>query len=614
MAASAPDTRRSAPRYLEPLFQGRQRVKYWALSLCAALASLYFWTWWLHPEHILGPGRFIMVSLVLGWLNFLVLYFFVFFLKSKRPVAHDEELTGARVAMIVTKTPSEPFALLQETLEAMLAQELPEGIGPHDTWLADEAPEPATIAWCRARGVRISTRRGLAEYHRAEWPRRTRCKEGNLAFFYDRYGYGRYDFVAQLDADHVPQPGYLYEMLKPFADPAVGYVSAPSICCRNAPGSWAARTRLYTEAMFHGVFQAGYSDNWAPMCIGSHYAVRTRALREAGGLGPELAEDHSTSLLLNAAGWRGVHAIDAIAFGAGPDSISDMATQEFQWSRSLVTLLLSHTGRYLPRLPWRLKFQFLFSQLFYPVAALAHLAMFLIPVCALLFDMRFADVTYPGYIAHAAPAAAVLTWLVIEVRRDRLFRPLDAKIFGWEKILFVFLQWPWVLWGCIMAVRDKLTGTFVDFRITPKGGQTRPPLPWRFLLPYLALALISLLAVLLAGNIREASGFYLLALINAAVYATAFSVMVINHCRENGIAWRPHLPRLLPQYLAIPCLVLLTALALWTRGVQSLHALTTGLGAYQFTEVQFYVSGAGQPHGMMRFRLKEDWPPALAGQ
>ncbi len=39
------------------------------------------------------------------------------------------------------------------------------------------------------------------------------------------------------------------------------------------------------------------------MCIGSHYCVRTCALRDLGGLGPEIAEDHSTSLLMNAGGW-----------------------------------------------------------------------------------------------------------------------------------------------------------------------------------------------------------------------------------------------------------------------------------------------------------------------
>ncbi|MGO7755756.1 N-acetylglucosaminyltransferase, partial [Rhizobium ruizarguesonis] len=80
----------------------------------------------------------------------------------------------------------------------------------------------------------------------------TRCKEGNLAYFYYHFCYARYDFVAQFDADHVPTPTYLLEVLRPFADPGIGYVSAPSICDENAGASWAARGRLYAEASLHG--------------------------------------------------------------------------------------------------------------------------------------------------------------------------------------------------------------------------------------------------------------------------------------------------------------------------------------------------------------------------
>src|SRR5207237_789745 len=136
---------------------------------------------------------------------------------------------------------------------------------------------------------------------------------GNLAYFYDTVGYEKYDIVVQLDADHQPGPGYLTEMVRPFTDPQVGYVSAPSICDANASLSWAARARLYAESTMHGALQAGYNSGRSPLCIGSHYAVRTSALQQIGGIGPELAEDHSTTFLMQAHGWKGVHAFDAIA-------------------------------------------------------------------------------------------------------------------------------------------------------------------------------------------------------------------------------------------------------------------------------------------------------------
>ena len=194
-------------------------------------------------------------------------------------------------------------------------------------------------------GVFVSTRKGRADYHRTTWPRRTRCKEGNLAFFYDHYGYERYDFVVQLDADHVPEPDYLARCCARSPIRRSAMSPRPASATAMPRESWSARGRLYAEASMHGSLQAGYNGGLAPLCIGSHYAVRTAALKEIGGLGPELAEDHSTTLMMNAYGWRGVHALDAIAHGDGPRTFADLVTQEFQWSRSLVTILLQYSPK-----------------------------------------------------------------------------------------------------------------------------------------------------------------------------------------------------------------------------------------------------------------------------
>ena len=161
----------------------------------------FLWTWWLQPEHNIGTTRFVAVSVILGWITLMPLYFLAIFIPAKVPSKRVRLPEGNRVAMVVTKAPSEPFSVVAKTLKAMLAQTM-----PHDTWLADEDPTPETRAWCDAHGVKISTRKGREDYHRTTWSRRIRCKEGNLAFFYDHYGYDNYDFVSQLDADYVPDP------------------------------------------------------------------------------------------------------------------------------------------------------------------------------------------------------------------------------------------------------------------------------------------------------------------------------------------------------------------------------------------------------------------------
>ncbi len=604
IAASAADGLGRAAGLLRPLFSPRQRSVYMFLILAWAACVLFFWQWWLRPEHNIGTLRYAVVTSGMVWMFFLQFYFLSMFIRARRPGGDPPEPGSCRVAMVVTKAPSEPFDVVRKTLEAMLAQDY-----PHDTWLADEDPDAQTEAWCAEHGVQISTRRGREDYHRPTWPRRTRCKEGNLAYFYDHYGYDGYDFVSQLDADHVPKPTYLSEMLKPFADPSVGYASAPSICSSNAGSSWAARSRLYEESLFHGALQTGYSGGWAPMCIGSHYAVRTSALQQIGGLGPDLAEDHSTSMIMNANGWRGVHAVDAIAHGAGPANFADMIIQEFQWSRSLMTILLQHTPRYIAGLPLRLKFQFVFCQLWYGLFSLFMAMMFLLPISALCFGVRFADVTYPAFLGHVIPSAVAMTWLAYRARNDGLLRPYDAKVISWERAFVIFAKWPWVLYGCAMAVLDSITGRFVDFRITPKGDGSQSLLPLRVLSPYFVLAVASLVPVIAFSDIDEARGFYLLAIFNAVAYSALLALIVIKHKQENGIRWNTDPLRLGLQTSMVATVIALSGISISLRGVDGLDALSKGAEPLVLTKTQFTVSGAGMGGGSRgtKTRLTLEW-------
>jgi cellulose synthase/poly-beta-1,6-N-acetylglucosamine synthase-like glycosyltransferase len=587
----------------EPVFQGTSRIIYAAGIAAWAAAMLYFWAWWLQPEHIIDLPYFLLLTATVGWVTIIPAYFILIFFNARRMRTDRQVALPGRIAMVVTKAPSEPFAVVRRTLLAMLDQ-----IGAEfDVWLADEDPALETIDWCTRHGIRISTRKGVSDYHQTSWPRRTRCKEGNLAYFYDHYGYERYDFVAQFDADHVPEPTYLREIIKPFQDPRIGYVSAPSICDANAETSWSARGRLYAEASLHGALQVGYNSGWAPLCIGSHYAVRTAALKQIGGLGPELAEDHSTTLLMNAGGWKGAHAVDAIAHGDGPATFADLIVQEFQWSRSLVTILLQYSRRYVPRLSPRLQFQFLFSQLWYPLFSAFMALMFALPLVGLLAGRSFVNVNYPDFVLHFLPLSMVLIGLAFFWRASKMFRPHNAKIFGWEGILFVFLRWPWSLAGSVAALRDHLTGSFVDFRITPKGQQTARRLPQRVLAPYLLLAALSVAAMASVGSRATTPGFALFAGLNAVIYATVVVLVSWRHARENRLPCLPRSSAALMTTVAIGLILIGVGREVGQNGARGVEALSHGLKIISLTEAKFAVAGAGQGGAktrIVRFRWK----------
>ncbi|HWE11597.1 MAG TPA: glycosyltransferase [Solirubrobacteraceae bacterium] len=560
-------------RHLVPGLTWGQRIRLGCLIVAWSLLSVWAWTWWLVPAHSASPATTAISTGLLAFeMLFLPLWFFFWIYRMKRPNPALEP-PQLRTAMVVTKAPSEPWELVRETLEAMLAQDYPY---PFDTWLADEKPAPETLEWCAAHAVRVSSREGVAAYHRPTWPRRTRCKEGNLAYFYDMWGYDLYDVVAQLDADHVPAPDYLRHMVVPFRDPLVGYVAAPSICDRNAAASWSARGRLWAEAVLHGPTQAGHSGGYAPSCIGSHYAVRTAALREVGGLGPELAEDFTTTLMLSSHRWQGVFAIDAEAHGDGPATFADCMTQEFQWSRSMMNVLLGINRRYRNGLSRAARIRLGFCLWWYPLFAFQMLASVLLPIVAIVTRTPFMQLSLGSFYEHFAPATLVLLAAVLWLRRLGWLRPGDARPVSWEMALFQLVRWPWALFGCLHAAAGRLAGREFSFKVTPKGTRAGvAPVPMRVVTPYLGLAAISALPSLLGLDAGAAHGYYTLATINVALYTTAAAAIIGLHVYEHPRRLRLEaLRNCLAKFAVVGLSALTTACAAISPG------LATRIGAH----------------------------------
>lgn len=403
------------------------------------------------------------------------------------PRASKPRAAPLRVAMVATKVPSEPLAMLQATLGAMLAQEA-SGVESHDVWLADESPDAETLAWCAAAGVRVSCRKGVAGYHERHWPRRARCKEGNLAYFYDTVGYANYDVVCQFDADHVADAKYLATLLPAFNDPRVGYAACPSICGANASSHWTVRGRLHLEAFMHGPLGAARSFSTFPCCIGSHYAVRTAALRDIGGVGPELDEDLSTSLYMTASAWKGEFVIDALAVGDGPATFEDAMRQDYQWSRSAVVILVRYLAHVwvLPFLTLRERFAAVLFFLHWPRRVL-----FLLPLVVLTLAPWLPTTNIAGGALLASLWAApycVETAHTAFLRACGVLRPADTPIVSWEMLLHKFAIPYWIAIGCAHGLVGGLLSAHFDIKVTPKGPNGLRLLTLSHIAPFIVVA------------------------------------------------------------------------------------------------------------------------------
>jgi cellulose synthase (UDP-forming) len=113
--------------------------------------------------------------------------------------------------------------------------------------------------------------------------------------------------------------------------------------------------------------------------------------------------------------------------------------------------------------------------------------------------------------------------------------------------------------------------------------------------PYAGLALVSGLTTIVFSDAQNASGFYVFAILNCAVYVTLLGVMLMRHAIENDLTWWPHptLPEL-ARYAACASVLSLPVVDMATRGLAAIDGITGGSDTIRKTSTTKSASGAGQ--------------------
>ncbi len=523
-----------------PVMTAAERRAYRALACLWLIANLVFWSWWLRPSHIVTMPRFLVTTFVIGYALAMPAYFIFFLGRMRRPNPALVLPAGSRVTFATTFVPgAEGIEVLERTVVAMRDQE---GY-PHDVWVLDEGNAPEVRALCARVGVHHFSRKGIDRYQAPVWPFKARTKAGNYNAWLDwlRSQEVAYDLLLQMDTDHVPQPGYLMAMLRPFADPAVAYVAAPSITSGNRDDSWAVAARYEVEATLHGALQMGYNSGFAPLIIGSHAAFRVASLERIGGFQHTLAEDHHNTLRLNAAGMGGVFSPDAIAIGDGATCFADAMVQEYQWARALTQVLLTFFPKDGRTLRPRLWTQFVFAETWYPLFALTQLIGWLSPIIALVTGRPLVRVDYFQFLGMQLPVTLSCLAIVWWVKRRGWLRPKESALLSWRSALLMLARWPFVLMAVAEAALGWATKRDFPFRVTPKGARGVKALPLRLLAPYIIIVLGSLAAIaihLQSGQARDVDGYLYLALVNAFLYVGLIGAVLALNVRENLRTWR----------------------------------------------------------------------------
>ena len=230
-----------------------------------------------------------------------------------------------RAVDVLIPSLDEPIHLLRETLICALGI-----LYPHKTYLLDDGNRPDVRALTEELGCEYISR-----------PEHADAKAGNLNH---ALGLTTGEFIVILDADHVPSPEFIDELLGFFESPQVGIVQATqdfyNLDSFQHQTNWRAKYAWQQQELFFSIIQPGKDGYNAAFYCGSPAMLRRKALDDVGGFATEtITEDMHTSLRMQKKGWRVLYHNRTVARGLAPQTFPGFATQWQRWGHGAMQVL-----------------------------------------------------------------------------------------------------------------------------------------------------------------------------------------------------------------------------------------------------------------------------------
>ncbi|MEJ3748603.1 glycosyltransferase family 2 protein [Actinomycetes bacterium KLBMP 9797] len=269
----------------------------------------------------------------------------------------------------------------------------------HQTWVLDDGRSDELARVCAEEGVGYLRREG-----------REHAKAGNVnAALASTTG----EFVVIFDADHVPEPNFLLEVLPHFQDPDVAFVQSPQYYTNRV--NLVSRGSSEAQRIFYELVCPGKNRFNAAFCVGTNVMFRRAALDEIGGIATgSNSEDIWTSVRLHQRGWKSTYVPEVLARGLAPQDVATYLKQQLRWASGGFEVLLR--GRLFRRgngLTMDQRLQYLFTGTHY-LLSVAMLTFMLLPATYLLFGLSPIRADGWTWAAHYLPfygMVLLVTWL-----------------------------------------------------------------------------------------------------------------------------------------------------------------------------------------------------------
>ena len=425
------------------------------------------------------------------------------------PLHLNEELTT--VDVFIT-TYGEDLEVVRRTVTAAIAIR-----GLHRTIVLDDGRSDAV--------------RDLAVELGAEYLRRDsneHAKAGNI-----NHALGRTDgeFFVLLDADFVPRPELLHELLPHFADPEVAYVQSPQVY--GNLDTVVSRGAAFMQSVFYTLIQPGKNRFNAAFCVGTNVVFRRVAVEQLGGIYQgSKSEDIWTSILLHERGWRSVYTPQVLAIGDTPETVEAYTKQQQRWAQGGFEILLRHNPLSRKRrLTLDQRVQYFGSSAFY-LTGVAPALLLLVPPLHIFLNLTPVDLDVPVTTWALYYAGFYIMQVVVALFTMGSFR--------WEALIMATASFPIYLRALWNALRRRDT----TWHATGRAGSGEANSPYAFIVPQLLILLFLALTTVVGMWKVLMTQEVALSLIWNALNTLVFATFV-------GAAWRERRARR-PREVAPP--------------------------------------------------------------
>lgn len=231
-------------------------------------------------------------------------------------------------------------------------------------------------------------------------------KAGNLQHAYERTSG---EHVVIFDADFVPRPDFLLELVPYMDDPTVGIVQSPQHFHTDQSMSWLERCAGATQELFYRFIQPSRDAVGGAICVGTSAVYRRKALDAAGGF-PLIghSEDVYTGLRMQEHGYQLKYIPTLVSRGQAPTDIDSFIAQQYRWCKGSMSLLAADAFHNALFLTLRQRMSYWSGFLYYlSTAMMALLAPIPLLVMAFLFPQNVTPV-------NSAPLLGALAlWLIV---------------------------------------------------------------------------------------------------------------------------------------------------------------------------------------------------------